>query len=65
MSPEQIDEHIENDWSLSDYITWINEQNPFGFNLTSDLEHWAEGGITTASQLAEYLDKTCEDNCSE
>ena len=31
-------------------------------NLTTDLQHWAECGVTTAEQLMDYLDAEFEAN---
>jgi hypothetical protein len=52
--------------SLSEYLAALNaparaefEANPEGFCcfLCEDLSHWAGYGITTAPQLADYLDR--------
>lgn len=48
-----IDECIDAS-SLADYIKWINSSD--GAPLTDDLTHWAERGVTTARDLANYLD---------
>lgn len=64
-----IDFNIDNVWSLSDYLNNLNERaraemadNPdlWVSELTEDLEHWAEFNITTARDLANYLDACFE-----
>ena len=42
---------------LIDYIAELNERGRGGFELTSDLAHWAEYGIYTKDQLGDYLDE--------
>ena len=41
---------------LIDYIVWLNEKAKGGFELTTDLKHWAQYGIHTKDQLGDYLD---------
>jgi len=48
---------------LIDYIAWLNEKAKGGFELTTDLKHWAEYGITTKDQLGDYLDGCVEREC--
>lgn len=62
MSGKEIDHHIHNVWSLSEYLAWINREDTC---LVADLAHWAEYGITTAAGLADYLDAACERNVSK
>ena len=55
--------HIENVWSLGEYLAYLNHDNqPGDFGLVSNPEHWAEHGITTASALGDYLDGACARN---
>ena len=42
---------------LIDYIVWLNAKTGGGFELTTDLKHWAEYGIHTKDQLGDYLDE--------
>ena len=42
---------------LIDYIADLNERGRGGFELTSDLAHWAEYEIYTKDQLGDYLDE--------
>ena len=42
---------------LIDYIVWLNAKTGGGFELTTDLAHWAEYGIHTKDQLGDYLDE--------
>lgn len=58
MTAEEIDYSIDHNWSLPDYLTFINrdQEHPL---LTEDLDHWFEAGITTPRQLADYLDAQC------
>lgn len=37
--------------SLETYLKWIA-----GETMTRDLDHWSQSGVTTARQLADYLD---------
>ena len=55
VKPEQADHYIHNLWTLQQYLTWLNQKDDV-WALATDLEHWAGYGITTAPQLAEYLD---------
>ena len=48
---------------LVDYIVWLNEKAKGGFELTTDLKHWAEYGIHTKDQLGDYLDGCVEREC--
>jgi len=48
---------------LIDYIAWLNEKAKGGFELTSDLNHWAGYGIHTKDQLGDYLDGCVEREC--
>lgn len=58
-----IEHHIQNVWSLEEYIAYMNaDVPPGGGGLVSDLAHWAEYDITTASQLGDYLDGACARN---
>ena len=45
----------ENLWTLSEYLTWLNRDDGVS-KLTEDLDHWREFGVTTASELGDYLD---------
>lgn len=59
---------IDNDlWTLAEYLAWMaaddEKKRAKGWwvgSLSEDLAHWAEIGITTASQLGRYLDDCCE-----
>lgn len=66
LTPEQIEDLIANHWSLSDYLNWLNDRTgpviATATTLTTDLNHWHEMGITTAEQLAAYLDSCIELN---
>ena len=42
---------------LIDYINDLNERGRGGFELTTDLAHWAEYEIYTKDQLGDYLDE--------
>lgn len=46
---------------LIDYIYDLNAKAKGGFELTSDLKHWAEYGIHTKDQLGDYLDSCVAD----
>ncbi len=58
-----IDEDI---WTLEEYLAWFRKGDDAKtaagwtvFGLTTDLDHWAGYGITTASGLAAMLDGEC------
>ena len=48
---------------LIDYIADLNEKAKGGFELTTDLKHWAEYGIHTKDELGDYLDGCVEREC--
>ena len=50
---------------LIDYIVWLNERGRGGFELTTDLKHWAEYGIYTKDQLGDYLDECVQKEYDE
>ena len=54
---DAIDHHIQNVWSIEEYLAFLNRDLGDGtsFGLDTDLGHWAEDGITTAPQLADYI----------
>lgn len=60
LSRAQVDHNINNVWSLTDYIAYLNRDTDCP--LMSDPAHWAEMNITTAPELADYLDAACERN---
>lgn len=48
--------HIQHHWSVQDYaraLCWNDE--PGHQSLTDDPEYWAAQGVTTAGQLADYV----------
>lgn len=64
-----LEHAIDNVWSLADYLAYMNQQardkmaaNPglWCSELTEDLAYWAEDGIHTARDLADYLDACFE-----
>lgn len=64
-----LENNIDNVWSLSDYLSHMNEKaradmaaNPglWCSEFTEELEHWNECGIHTARDLANYLDACFE-----
>lgn len=57
LTRDEIEHRIANVWSLAEYIAFINGEDG---NLVSDATLWAQDGITTAAQLADYLDGTCQ-----
>lgn len=62
---EDIGHHIENVWTLEQYLAFMNHDRgdgDRGGGLHTDLSMWAESGITTASQLGDYLDGACARN---
>lgn len=60
---EDIRHHVASVWSLEDYLAFLNRDlTPNDCGLVSDLSYWAEDGITTATQLADYLDGACARN---
>lgn len=56
-----INNKITNVWSLPEYLQFLNKDKKV-LQLTEDLGHWAEMNITTAEQLADYLDASCARN---
>ena len=42
---------------LIDYIGELNAKANGGFELTTDLKHWAGYGVTTKEELGDYLDE--------
>lgn len=58
-----IEHHIQNVWTLAEYIAFINiDVRPGEGGLYDDTAMWAEDGIVTASQLADHLDAACARN---
>jgi len=55
MTREDIQHHIDNVWTIEQYLAFLNE-GAEGMGLFADVAMWAEDGITTAAQLADYLD---------
>jgi hypothetical protein len=56
---EDIEHHIANVWTLEQYIAFMNHDRgdgDRGAGLYPDLSAWAESGVTTAAQLADYID---------
>ena len=60
-----LEDNIDNVWSLADYLSHLNadarkrmSETPglWCSEFTEDLSHWAEVNITTARDLANYLD---------
>lgn len=60
-----LENNIDNVWSLADYLAHLNAdarkrmaETPglWCSEFTEDLSHWAEVNITTARDLANYLD---------
>ena len=60
-----LEHNIDNVWSLSDYLTHLNTNaraqmaatpGLWVSEFTEDLSHWAEIEVTTARNLANYLD---------
>jgi len=60
-----LENNIDNVWSLADYLSYLNAdarkrmaETPglWCSEFTEDLSHWAEVNITTARDLANYLD---------
>ena len=50
---------------LIDYINDLNERGRGGFELTTDLAHWAEYEIYTKDQLGDYLDECVQKEYDE
>ena len=50
--------------TLLEYITWLNSKFS-SFPLSTDLSFWAECGVTTAKDMAEYLDAEYAHNIKE
>ena len=48
-----ITDKVIKEVTLEQYLMLLNKE---GSNLVADLDHWAEYGVTTAQQLADYLD---------
>lgn len=60
-----LENNIDNVWSLADYLAHLNAdarkrmaETPglWCSEFTEDLSHWAEANITTARDLANYID---------
>ena len=60
----EIERHIQSVWSLAEYIAFLNK-NEDAFPLYDNLEYWAEEGVKTAAQLADYLDGCCAHNVEQ
>lgn len=57
----QIDHHINNVWTLEEYVDFINRDSQ-GFALAG-ADHWRSVyGFTTAAELGALLDAECERN---
>lgn len=54
---EEIDYCIDHEWSLGDYIRYINRDRDEPL-LCEDYDHWYSMGIHSARELADYID--CE-----
>ncbi len=60
---EDVSHHIANVWSIGQYLAFLNRDvGTGGGGLHTDLAGWAEDGVTTAPQLADYLDGCCARN---
>jgi hypothetical protein len=62
--PLEMDFFIDQIWSLEAYLNWLN-RNHADMPLVQDLDHWADYGIVTARQLADYLDSCTAEHLAE
>ena len=57
---DHVERLIDRVWSLSDYLEYLNRDcsisspSSFSLGLTTDLCHWAECGVVSARDLANY-----------